>query len=125
MAHRLQGRERRVLTEPGKLESLPEGQSSIFARIRLFLDQEFMASTGLARIAEKFGSDHPAVAMYSDGLPVLQDLADRYNAGERWVAAEPPRPVPHEGDSAAVRSAKARFLSEQEDKSTPKPRFRP
>lgn len=117
----------RVLVEPGKLEIAEAGHHAIFSQIRVFLDNDHMSSKGLARISSRFDEGHPAVAMYSHGLQSLRNLAERYNAGERWIKPEPATPVIADSDSDASKSAKARFLAEHpaNDANQPAQRVKP
>lgn len=60
--------------------------------------------------------DAEAVARSKDRY---QNLADRFNAGERWI--KPASPVVGANDSAAAISAKERFLSEHAEAATAQP----
>jgi len=74
----------RVLVAPGQLEAAPQGMRSIFARINIFCG---INPDGTVFIGKRFTENHPAVQEYSNGLDELQDLARRFNAGERWIGA--------------------------------------
>jgi hypothetical protein len=68
----------RVLIEPGVFSVCPEGQMSIFNRIRTFvkIDGEVLTPA--------FPEDHPSYAYYFTNYAEFAKLMEQYNNGERF-----------------------------------------